>query len=106
VNRYADLGYVQSKLYGSLKPELVPGIAKLAHSRGLQMSGHIPRQAAGLALSRFWIFRRVLEELRMVRWHQALHALAAQNLALFPYLLLTFRACSGERRSKKVRVEG
>jgi hypothetical protein len=42
VNRYADLGYVQIKLYSSLKPELVAGIAKLAHSRGLRVSGHIP----------------------------------------------------------------
>ncbi len=42
VNRYADLGYVQIKLYSSLKPELVPGIVKLAHTRGLRVSGHIP----------------------------------------------------------------
>ena len=42
VNRYADLGYVQIKLYSSLKPELVPGIIKVAHSRGLRVSGHIP----------------------------------------------------------------
>lgn len=42
VKRYADLGYVQIKLYSSLKPELVPGIVKLAHSRGLRVSGHVP----------------------------------------------------------------
>jgi len=42
VNRYADLGYIQIKLYSSLKPELVPGIVKLAHSRGLRVSGHVP----------------------------------------------------------------
>ncbi len=42
VNRYADLGYVQIKLYSSLKPELVPGIVKRAHERGLRVSGHIP----------------------------------------------------------------
>ena len=42
VNRYADLGYIQIKLYSSLKPELVPGIVKLAHARGLRVSGHIP----------------------------------------------------------------
>ena len=42
VNRYADLGYIQIKLYSSLNPDLVPGIAKLAHSRGLRVSGHIP----------------------------------------------------------------
>jgi len=42
VNKYADLGYVQIKLYSSLKPELVPGIAKVAHQRGLRLSGHTP----------------------------------------------------------------
>jgi imidazolonepropionase-like amidohydrolase len=42
VNKYADLGYVQIKLYSSLKPELVPGIAAVAHRRGLRLSGHTP----------------------------------------------------------------
>ena len=42
VNRYADLGYFQIKLYSSLKPELVPEIVKAAHARGLRVSGHIP----------------------------------------------------------------
>lgn len=42
VNRYADLGYIQIKIYSSLKPELVPGIVKTAHARGLRVSGHIP----------------------------------------------------------------
>jgi len=42
VNRYADLGYVQIKLYSSLNPEFVPGIVKAAHARGLRVSGHIP----------------------------------------------------------------
>lgn len=50
VNRYADLGYVQIKLYSSLKPELVPGIAALAHRRGLRLSGHIPN---GMIASQF-----------------------------------------------------
>jgi hypothetical protein len=50
VNHYADLGYIQIKLYSSLKPELVPGIAKLAHSRGLRVSGHIPN---GMIASQF-----------------------------------------------------
>jgi imidazolonepropionase-like amidohydrolase len=48
VNRYADLGYVQIKLYSSLKPELVAPIADEAHRRGLRVSGHIP---AGLVAS-------------------------------------------------------
>ncbi len=50
VNRYADLGYVQIKVYSSLKPELVPGIVKTAHARGLRVSGHIPN---GMIASQF-----------------------------------------------------
>lgn len=42
VKRYADLGYIQIKLYSSLKPELVPPIAQLAHEKGLRLSGHVP----------------------------------------------------------------
>jgi imidazolonepropionase-like amidohydrolase len=50
VNRYADMGYVQIKLYSSLKPEFVPGIVKTAHARGLRVSGHIPN---GITASQF-----------------------------------------------------
>src|ERR1700686_1974197 len=50
VNHYADLGYIQIKLYSLLKPDLVPGIVKLAHSRGLRVSGHIPN---GMIASQF-----------------------------------------------------
>ncbi|MGE4073387.1 MAG: amidohydrolase family protein [Lysobacterales bacterium] len=42
LNWYADQGYRQIKVYSSLKPELVPLIARLAHSRGLRLSGHVP----------------------------------------------------------------
>jgi Amidohydrolase family len=42
VNRYADLGYVQIKVYSSLKPELFPAIVEAAHKRGLRVSGHVP----------------------------------------------------------------
>lgn len=42
VDRYADLGYVQIKIYSSVKPELVPIIAAEAHRRGLRVSGHVP----------------------------------------------------------------
>src|SRR3989442_13142469 len=42
VDRYADLGYVQIKIYSSIKPELVPAIVNEAHKRGLRVSGHIP----------------------------------------------------------------
>ena len=50
VNRYADLGYIQIKLYSSLKPEFVPAIAKAAHARGLRLSGHVPN---GMIASQF-----------------------------------------------------
>jgi len=42
VDNYARLGYVQIKIYSSVKPELVPVIAKEAHQLGLRVSGHIP----------------------------------------------------------------
>ena len=42
VDRYADLGYVQIKIYSSIKPELVPVIVEEAHKRGLRVSGHVP----------------------------------------------------------------
>ena len=42
VNRYADLGYVQTKLYSSFDPKLVPEVIWLSHSRGMRVSGHVP----------------------------------------------------------------
>src|SRR5262249_40272167 len=42
VDWYADHGFVQIKMYSSLKPELVPVVAAEAHRRGLRVSGHIP----------------------------------------------------------------
>jgi imidazolonepropionase-like amidohydrolase len=42
VDHYADLGYVQIKIYSSVKPELVPVIIDEAHRRGLRVSGHVP----------------------------------------------------------------
>ena len=42
VDWYADHGYVQIKIYSSVKPELVPVIADRAHGRGLRVSGHVP----------------------------------------------------------------
>jgi imidazolonepropionase-like amidohydrolase len=44
VKKYAELGYVQIKIYSSMKPELVPIIAAEAHRRGLRVSGHVPAQ--------------------------------------------------------------
>ena len=42
IDRYASLGYVQIKIYSSIKPELVPFITSYAHSKGMRVSGHIP----------------------------------------------------------------
>ena len=50
VNRYADLGYIQIKLYSSLNPQFVAPIAKRAHERGLRVSGHVPN---GMIASQF-----------------------------------------------------
>ncbi|HZD32509.1 MAG TPA: amidohydrolase family protein, partial [Candidatus Angelobacter sp.] len=50
VDHYADLGYVQIKIYSSVKPELVPIIIDEAHKRGLRVSGHVP---AGMTASQF-----------------------------------------------------
>jgi hypothetical protein len=41
---------VQIKVYSSLNPEFVPGIVKVAHARGLRVSGHIPN---GITASQF-----------------------------------------------------
>ena len=42
VDKYKSLGYEQIKIYSSVKPELVPVIAKRAHELGLRVSGHVP----------------------------------------------------------------
>ncbi len=42
VDDYAKLGYVQIKIYSSVKPELVPVIVDEAHKLGLRVSGHVP----------------------------------------------------------------
>src|ERR1044072_1519586 len=42
VDNFARLGYAQIKIYSSIKPELVPKLAALAHAKGLRVSGHVP----------------------------------------------------------------
>jgi len=42
IETYAKLGYVQIKIYSSIKPELVPRLVELAHANGMRISGHIP----------------------------------------------------------------
>ena len=50
VNHYADLGYIQTKVYSSLNPALLPGIIQISHQRGMRVSGHIPN---GITASQF-----------------------------------------------------
>jgi hypothetical protein len=42
IDNYAKLGYQSVKIYSSIKPELVPGIIKMAHEKGLRVGGHVP----------------------------------------------------------------
>jgi len=42
IDKYFSLGYQQIKVYSSLKPELVPPIAAMAHAKGMRLSGHVP----------------------------------------------------------------
>ncbi len=42
IDNYARLGYVQTKIYSSIKPELVPAIVKMSHEHGMRVSGHVP----------------------------------------------------------------
>jgi cytosine/adenosine deaminase-related metal-dependent hydrolase len=42
VELYAARGYEGIKIYNSMKVELVPVLAKLAHEKGMRVSGHIP----------------------------------------------------------------
>lgn len=48
IDYFVERGYEGLKLYSSMKPELVPVLAKYAHERGLRVSGHIP---AGMTAS-------------------------------------------------------
>ncbi|OAO01234.1 amidohydrolase [Sphingomonadales bacterium EhC05] len=42
VRWYAARGYVQAKLYNSMKPEWAPAVIGEAHRLGMRVSGHIP----------------------------------------------------------------
>ena len=42
VDFFQKRGYEGIKIYNSVKPELVPILAKEAHARGMQVTGHIP----------------------------------------------------------------
>lgn len=42
IDTFASHGYVQTKIYSSIKPELVPFLARYSHEKGLRVSGHIP----------------------------------------------------------------
>ncbi len=42
VKMYKETGHEQIKIYSSVKPELMPIIAKAAHEQGMRVSGHVP----------------------------------------------------------------
>lgn len=50
IDNYARLGYIQIKVYSSLKPELLPKIVEMAHAHGMRISGHVP---SGLNATQF-----------------------------------------------------
>jgi parallel beta-helix repeat protein len=43
VDRFAELGYVQIKIYGELPADLVPVVIERARGHALRVSGHVPR---------------------------------------------------------------
>jgi hypothetical protein len=50
IERYKAAGYIQIKIYSSIKPELVPYIVRIAHENGMRVSGHVP---AGMIADQF-----------------------------------------------------
>jgi hypothetical protein len=42
VEWFHRLGFVQTKIYGQIKPEWVPGIVRRSHELGMRVSGHVP----------------------------------------------------------------
>jgi imidazolonepropionase-like amidohydrolase len=42
IEMYAKLGYDGIKIYSSIKPELAPVLIRMAHEKGLRVSGHVP----------------------------------------------------------------
>ena len=50
IERYAAAGYIQIKIYSSIKPVLVPFIVRTAHAKGMRVSGHVP---AGMIADQF-----------------------------------------------------
>jgi hypothetical protein len=47
VARYHAAGFVQMKIYNSVRPDLVPFIAAEAHRLGMAVTGHIPKGMTG-----------------------------------------------------------
>lgn len=50
IEKYQAAGYIQIKIYSSVKPELVPVIVRIAHQNGMRVSGHVP---AGMIADQF-----------------------------------------------------
>ncbi len=50
IEKYKAAGYIQIKIYSSIKPALVPYIVRVAHQNGMRVSGHVP---AGMIADQF-----------------------------------------------------
>ncbi|HML17674.1 MAG TPA: amidohydrolase family protein [Bryobacteraceae bacterium] len=50
IEKYKAAGYIQIKIYSSIKPELVGYIVRVAHENGMRVSGHVP---AGMIADQF-----------------------------------------------------
>jgi hypothetical protein len=50
IEKYKAAGYIQIKIYSSIKPALVPYIVRVAHQNSMRVSGHVP---AGMIADQF-----------------------------------------------------
>lgn len=49
VARYHSLGYVQTKIYNSLEPEVLEVLSDESHKRGMSVTGHVPAAVKSVA---------------------------------------------------------
>jgi imidazolonepropionase-like amidohydrolase len=43
VKKYKDSGFIQIKIYSSLKPEMIKAVSEESHALGMTTTGHVPR---------------------------------------------------------------
>ncbi|HET9837018.1 MAG TPA: amidohydrolase family protein [Candidatus Angelobacter sp.] len=93
IENYARLGYVQIKVYSSLKPELLPRIVEMAHAHGMRVSGHVP---SGMSAEQFvragvdeiqhmnFIFLNFMPEVKDTRTPARFTEVAARGVEIDP----------------------